>query len=1558
MNCSYTIKEGNKSKDLTLVQLTEHFYKTTSKLKNTKIFSSEEIIESTQKEIAEIFSKEYRETFLTKEEIRQGEIIDKNSYVGTRDFISTPNNNLINLGANSNRLAPEFILKNRIPNYIKQRYDRVSNVPSLPEDKELEEALKIPELSHIPRHAVNYYLVEIKNIIEFEEKVKDIGIGIHKVISAIISSGGNVTSELVKKSLDEIYTDNNKIILDKFSQDWRKEILNISEKIYEDLRARGSNILTEVFIASKAKANAKIKGNLDAIVIDENGIPHIYDFKVAKSKYEDWDSAKILTTDWQLALYRQLLGQFTDTYNSELNIVAIHIDESPNGYNINYKIKNRLEEEGTLQHFGSIQQLASKLIPEITKISYDPDKYKSLLDALELLIPDYKIRISSRATNWENILNSRISDWEKTGILSFYNELEVPGLKKGKIVIDPEKADKTRKTRDEMIEEITPIIKIYADFLKENDFIDLSRLKTTIAGVMSNPARDSLNYSTSLDNTLKSYLNGNYQIVKGSEELASLGLILFQNKFNGKIVVFSVSANNFKADYKDGLNYGDLEYVKVFAFLNEYYSDLNLDNKQIENIIVYNLSGDFPDPRPIHKKLELYLNLSKNRIKKPIKISNKNIVPIEIETASLIGGTLRAMSLTEKKSIEDVLGQNMLTASWEDLPLEKLKEAQKAMFEAFPNLRGENTLKPNMSFQNQIEYTYALLATLILQKSKYTIEGDFLDMTNFSSTFSDFKSVLSALYSPEQAQYNAAGQRILGIMGGLKVSTPDKISSRDLKNINEILKSANNRIAQLMYEQSTIIASHTKKYFNDIGYSTTSQNLWGYTRDKFKNLFITDETGEISDEWKVKNPYKYDLKNQMTDIEREYLKKMLFEIKKWELNLTDTEIKRIDISSLESIAKTGGSRILEAINSANENYFRIPLVRSEALDRNGAILHGGVKGIVQRSKNYLGELYDLIDPREFSEEDLKNSKEQQLGIFEMYDVYSRQTDGFKKEALKKFGKSHYELNLDTIAHRVAFSKLRKNQLDTKLPIINAFIWSMKLVAGKYSKDISNELQYVAERLKVAAFDEPIVGDEFKDVVTAVSVAKRFTTALMLGFRPVLMAKELTVGLFKGFSLASTQMFGKDLFTSADLAKALGKLMTIDNKFSLEWNLIDGINNYYAFANMDINTISKKLQTSRRGAALGIGRWMYMTSTLPDYYNRLSLFLAKMIHDGSYEAHSLNENGFIQYDPRKDMRFSYYLENRNKYKNSANIYYPAPNDLKYNTQRNMYLQLVSELNQDRAGEQNLYTEDSIVNQAYSGRERNSFKTLTDTAYGYYDKDSQSLLHNTAFGMIFMQFMQFWPGKMHMWFGKPTKNNLDPNESPMTRFVQKTRKDKDGKIIKIWRKTKYVNDNPEEGIEDIVETEEDTSDPWMVIEGSPQEGLMLSILYTVQDVIKGDWDKALSDKDRMNRVYFAMLDAAAMMVLFGIIVAIIKAWIAENGTEGLSGNTMQFLYEVDRRVLSEANVYNSTIGAVSSTPAFFSFGRQLAGDIADTLTGNAGIMQTLSSDVKAFELLDVN
>jgi hypothetical protein len=173
-----------------------------------------------------------------------------------------------------------------------------------------------------------------------------------------------------------------------------------------------------------------------------------------------------------------------------------------------------------------------------------------------------------------------------------------------------------------------------------------------------------------------------------------------------------------------------------------------------------------------------------------------------------------------------------------------------------------------------------------------------------------------------------------------------------------------------------------------------------------------------------------------------------------------------------------------------------------------------------------------------------------------------------------------------------------------------------------------------------------------------------------------------------------------------------------------------------------------MQTSRRGVLMGLGPWMYSTSTLPDYYNRLSLFIAKLIEDGSYDAHSIDSKGYLLYDPSKDKRFSKYFANRHLHMNSLGKYIPAKNDTEYNTQRNLYTLIMSEVNEDRdrVGWEKLTEEKDLLTHAYSEKERLSFKSFTDTVYGYYDKDSSSLLHSTWYGVIFLQFLQFWPGKM--------------------------------------------------------------------------------------------------------------------------------------------------------------------------------------------------------------------
>jgi hypothetical protein len=90
--------------------------------------------------------------------------------------------------------------------------------------------------------------------------------------------------------------------------------------------------------------------------------------------------------------------------------------------------------------------------------------------------------------------------------------------------------------------------------------------------------------------------------------------------------------------------------------------------------------------------------------------------------------------------------------------------------------------------------------------------------------------------------------------------------------------------------------------------------------------------------------------------------------------------------------------------------------------------------------------------------------------------------------------------------------------------------------------------------------------------------------------------------------------------------------------------------------------------------------MYTTSTIGDFYNRMGVFLARMIADGSYEAHSMVNNELV-YDPKKDKRFSYYLENRDKYRDSQGRFIPAKNDEKYNKQRQHYLLVMNQINEE-------------------------------------------------------------------------------------------------------------------------------------------------------------------------------------------------------------------------------------------------------------------------------------
>jgi len=248
------------------------------------------------------------------------------------------------------------------------------------------------------------------------------------------------------------------------------------------------------------------------------------------------------------------------------------------------------------------------------------------------------------------------------------------------------------------------------------------------------------------------------------------------------------------------------------------------------------------------------------------------------------------------------------------------------------------------------------------------------------------------------------------------------------------MSTANQHIGESMVAISEIIYGHTKKYYKEIGFKEFNRGVIGETQSKYKDLWLQKD-GKVSNEFKTKNPYVVDNENILTDAQREYLKNILFIINVFQYHIPDSEAKKLDPNKLESLMEN--ATLKEAIESGE--YFEMPVIRREEISRVGGIVESPGKLWQDKIKPFMGEINDLVDPRELLPDQLDIIEKQKMGFYEMYDVYGRQDSNYIAKAIEKHTVNYFEWNLDTIAHRVAFNKIRKFTMDKKLPIINAYI---------------------------------------------------------------------------------------------------------------------------------------------------------------------------------------------------------------------------------------------------------------------------------------------------------------------------------------------------------------------------------------------------------------------------------------------------------------------------------------------------------------------------------------
>jgi hypothetical protein len=288
--------------------------------------------------------------------------------------------------------------------------------------------------------------------------------------------------------------------------------------------------------------------------------------------------------------------------------------------------------------------------------------------------------------------------------------------------------------------------------------------------------------------------------------------------------LISLTVNNLRAKSNiNDYNYGQLELMKSYLFLNHFKNDLFNASDKFGEIIVFNpISGEsYYDNAS--KSFKIFENQMYNtKLQDSLNINKHLLSNIEDMAMYNLDSNLRSYNGEDKEKLQTIFGQ-FETASLASIDLENLYEIQNQFLEAFPEYK-ERTLTPEINFADNKEVIYTLLQTAIVTKDQQSLTGDFVGMSNFALYASDFKSLIAAIYTHDQEEYNATGKKIQGLMRGLSFVTPDFVQSNDLRNINRIIATANTHIGENMCEQSGKIFEATNKYYNAINFTKISRD--------------------------------------------------------------------------------------------------------------------------------------------------------------------------------------------------------------------------------------------------------------------------------------------------------------------------------------------------------------------------------------------------------------------------------------------------------------------------------------------------------------------------------------------------------------------------------------------------------------------------------------------------------------------------------------------------------------------------------------------------------------
>lgn len=1252
------------------------------------------------------------------------------------------------------------------------------------------------------------------------------------VIERLFSGHDNVKSikELLPSYI-QFCENQKKFIEDDFKSKGAKNITWFSEtRVTGDLDENGINTF----------GKSKIRGKIDAIIVVD-GVAHIIDFKVSKHDYNAWPQEKKLKTSYQLATYRRLLQKMgINVSQSTVSVVAIQV--APDG---------SITDNSSRKHIntsGSIDSNISTYLKHIEEVSIkDTEIYQRVNGYIEQLfgVTSAKALVKSSVDSLIKSLSSRLKE-NKDGTFSLNYSILNPET----LGYDAKKITNIKKSDLE-------------DKLKEIAQTIFEANQKRSGALYSKLIEDLKNYfiSDSMDITEFACLKG-----EAEKELVKQYIALFSKyKNSGAKIIHSELASKFNIILIE--TSAGIDVINCLAVNPKVSWNIeNKDSKLFDNISGMrqsNLSQSVHNVHTIQSLLVLNELLAKSDKKIGQIISLQLGLPVaDFTTISkmkedMLEPVFEALSLQGTN-----ISQNIFNTSFAD-PFENVFYAFSQFLNQMnglrgnvPNLMGHPNISAekkqqvediftnaahfdpmllkssNFSNDDKVAILQAMLDQLMREYPNFFKKDGTPELVNEVTSFANHLISAITFYQGNEFVVESDIHRY-SINGGYETTSMDRIPEENVQTINRITSDGFEKVGTRHNKFVSICRVQRDNFLKANGYTKGRQMLIGDVVNNYTDLFERDADGNLIDgDLKFKNPWS---NPSLKEHQREFIKFIL-----WSLNR-------------HSYSKKHGWKSYKDIKESQlhtDDYY-CPLMRAKGMDRfrdpNGGInlpLFNSewYKENFRRMRNSFTETENLLGNQFNQNKDLSNTLES------LYNQHETRTDPrIRRELIEHNGGiENFSMDIETLLYSFTLAQDMKEVFDTQvLPQVRSILYAASFQANVTGMEMPNFDSFVRKYMKSAVYGSSIVeSPELQQAFKYIGPLRSAGAAIALSYNVMNIPRELLTGMFTNISRAMFNSYGGETFSLTDYMKAFSIVSMDVPNFVMNITKIELLNEYYRFSNMSINEIPEQVTSNKTGIfALG-SRFASWSLVAPDYFNRMTMFIAQMIHDGCWEAHEIKKNsdGSVElvYDMSKDQRFEVLWKYQNAYipktetRSAYWDYSKIPNNLHstFNEQLSLYEIMRNDLNKE--SEEKIETDKfSALTRAYTNKQRDSLKSFADTAFGYYDRETKANFFKTAIGLTFKQFMAYMSAMKTRYFLSRTNNTA--------RGAYKQLEDTRGR--KIW--TIRLEDNEIKTINDDMLNGEysqykHTAKPKLAWQGTYLEGIVQSYVNLIKELSGGTID----------------------------------------------------------------------------------------------------------------------